>query len=140
MALLSRKGLLAIAAVIDVALYHRGRPVSAKALAVRHQLPSRHLEPVLQALVRDGILKGIRGPRGGYELARERKKITADEILRAAGTIEGDGDPSSSSSVLLNEVVRPAISQAERAFSLALSRINVEDLMKRAEPFRDSNP
>jgi hypothetical protein len=39
MALLSRKGLLAIAAVIDVALYHRGRPVSAKALAVRHQLP-----------------------------------------------------------------------------------------------------
>jgi Rrf2 family transcriptional regulator, iron-sulfur cluster assembly transcription factor len=98
------------------------------------------LEPVLQALVRDGILKGIRGPRGGYELARERKKITADEILRAAGTIEDDGDLGRSGSALLNEVVRPAISQAERAFSLALSRINVEDLTKRAEPFRDSNP
>jgi Rrf2 family protein len=137
MALLSRKGLLAIAAVIDVALYHRGHPVSAKALAVRHHLPARHLEPVLQALVRDGILKGIRGPRGGYELARDRKKITADDILRAAGTIEEDGDLGKLSSALLNEVVRPAVSQAEKAFSAALGRINVEDLARRAEPLRD---
>ena len=138
MALLSRKGLLAIAAVIDVALYHRGRPVSAKSLAVRHDLPARHLEPVLQALVRDGILKGIRGPRGGYELARDRRRITADDILRAAGTIEDDGDPRRSGSALLNDVVRPAVVQAERAFSAALSRINIEDLVRRAEPMRDA--
>ena len=138
MALLSRKGLLAIAAVIDVALYHRGRPVSAKALAVRHALPARHLEPVLQALVRDGILKGIRGPRGGYELARERKKITADDILRAAGTIEEDFEANRSGSALLNEVVQPAVAQAERTFSTALARINVDDLVKRAERFGNS--
>ena len=138
MALLSRKGLLAIAAVIDVALYHRGRPVSAKALAVRHALPARHLEPVLQALVRDGILKGIRGPRGGYELTRERKKITADDILRAAGTIEEDSEASRTGSALLNDVVRPAVAQAERTFSSALARINVDDLVKRAEPFRET--
>ena len=126
---------MAIAAVIDVALYHRGRPVSAKALAVRHDLPARHLEPVLQALVRDGILKGIRGPRGGYELARDSMKITADEILRAAGTIEDDSELAKSGSLLLNEVVRPAVAQAEKAFSSALSRINIDELVKRAEPF-----
>ena len=84
MPLVPRKGLLAIAAVIDVAIHANSRPVSAKALASRHQLPPRHLEPVLQALVRDGILKGIRGPHGGYELGRERDRITADDILRAA--------------------------------------------------------
>src|SRR4051812_48321796 len=122
MALLSRKGLLAIAAAIDVALHGRGRPVSAKALAARHTLPARHLEPVLQALVREGILRGIRGPHGGYELARERKRITADDILRAAGTIEEDGDPALVGSPLLNDVVRPAVEQAERAFSAALGR------------------
>jgi Rrf2 family protein len=138
MALLSRKGLLAITAVIEVALHDR-RPMSAKALAVRHSLPPRHLEPVLQALVRDGILKGIRGPRGGYELARDRKKISADDILRAAGTIEDDGDTARSGSTLLNEVVRPAVAQAERSFSTALSRINVEDLVRRAEPFRGAS-
>lgn len=84
MPLVPRKGLLAIAAVIDVAIHAGARPVSAKALAERHQLPPRHLEPVLQALVREGILKGIRGPHGGYELAREGSRISADDILRAA--------------------------------------------------------
>ena len=139
MALLSRKGLLAIAAVIDVALHGKGRPVSAKALAVRHSLPARHLEPVLQALVREGILKGIRGPRGGYELARERKRITADEILRAAGTIEDDGQPLLNSRGLVNDVVRPAVVQAEKAFSIALGKINIEELARKAEPFKDSS-
>ena len=139
MALLSRKGLLAIAAVIDVALRGRGRPVSAKALAARHALPARHLEPVLQALVRVGILKGIRGPRGGYELARERRRITADDILRAAGTMEDASDPAAAAgSALLNDVVIPAVEQAERAFSVALSRINLDDLVRRAEPLRDA--
>src|SRR5499425_3541317 len=88
MPLLPRKGILAIAAVIDIAHNARGRPVAAKALAHRHRLPPRHLEPVLQALVRHGILKGVRGPRGGYELAREQRRITADDILRAAGTVD----------------------------------------------------
>jgi hypothetical protein len=37
------------------------------------------------ALVREGILKGIRGPHGGYELGRERKHISAEDIVRAAG-------------------------------------------------------
>jgi len=139
MALLSRKGLLAIAAVIDVALHGRGRPVSAKALAARHSLPARHLEPVLQALVRVGILKGIRGPRGGYELARERRRITADDILRAAGTIEDSDETAAADSALLNDVVIPAVGQAEQAFSAALSRINVDDLTRRAEPLRDAS-
>jgi Rrf2 family protein len=86
MPLMSRKSLHAIAAVIDVTINARARPVSAKALAARHRRPPRHLEPVLQALVRDGIVKGIRGPHGGFELGRERRSITADDILRAAIT------------------------------------------------------
>ena len=139
MALLSRKGLLAIAAVIDVALHEKGRPVSAKTLAARHSLPARHLEPVLQALVRVGILKGIRGPRGGYELARERRRITADDILRAAGTIEDENESAATlSSALMNQVVIPAIGQAERAFSAALSKISLDELIRRAEPLGDT--
>ena len=93
MPLISRKGVLAVAAVIDIAIHSRGRPVSAKALAARHKLPPRHLEPVLQALVRDGILRGIRGPHGGYELAREERRITADDIMRAAVSIDGAEEP-----------------------------------------------
>ena len=132
MPLLPRKGVLAIAAVIDIALNGRGQPVAAKALASRHHLPPRHLEPVLQALVRHGILRGIRGPRGGYELARERRRITADDILRAAGTAdEMDGAPAEVSE-LLGKIILPALAEAEEAFSAALARINVEDLARSA--------
>jgi Rrf2 family protein len=133
MPLVPRKGLLAIAAVIDVAIHANSRPVSAKALAARHQLPPRHLEPVLQALVRDGILKGIRGPHGGYELGRERDRITADDILRAAVTADDADGLALPDSLLLNEVVRPALVETERTFSTALGRINIDDMIKRAE-------
>ena len=136
MPLVSRKSILAIAAVIDVAIHAHGRPVSAKALAARHKLPPRHLEPVLQALVRDGILKGVRGPHGGYELARDRKRITAEDILRAAGSAEDAGEPPLPASVLVNSVVRPALAEAERTFSAALGRINVDDMAKQAEALK----
>jgi Rrf2 family protein len=136
MPLVSRKGILAIAAVIDVAINARGRPVSAKALAARHKLPPRHLEPVLQALVREGILKGIRGPHGGYELAREHKRISAEEILRAASSAEELDHPPLPGSALVNDVVRPALAEAERIFSLALGHINVEDMTRRAQTLK----
>lgn len=129
MPLLSRKGILAIAAVIDVALYSRNRPVSAKSLASRHGLPPRHLEPVLQALVHDGILRGVRGPRGGYELGREQKQITAVDILRAAGTTDEDGEIDFPSASQIKSVVLPALAQAERTFAAALGKINIEELV-----------
>jgi Rrf2 family transcriptional regulator, iron-sulfur cluster assembly transcription factor len=131
MSLLPRKGLLAIAAVVDVALQTGGRPISAKTLATRHGLPPRHLESVLQSLVRVGILKSIRGPRGGYELARDRRGVTANDILRAAGTVEVPGEEPSSE--LMSKVVIPVLSIAEQEFGQALSRINLEDMARHAE-------
>jgi Rrf2 family protein len=131
MALVSRKGLLAIAAVVDVALQNGGRPISAKTLATRHGLPPRHLESVLQSLVRDGILRGIRGPRGGYELAREPGRISANDILRAAGTVEDGLDEGADSDLLLRVVV-PALSAAENEFGAALSGISLEDMTSAA--------
>ena len=132
MPLLPRKGVLAVAAVIDVAMQERGQPISAKALAARHGLPPRHLEPVLQALVRCGILRGIRGPRGGYEVARDRRRVTANDILRAAGTVD-DADQTHAGSDLLNKIVLPAMANAEHQFGVALARINLEDMARDAQ-------
>jgi Rrf2 family iron-sulfur cluster assembly transcriptional regulator len=132
MLLLPHKGVLAIAAVLDIAMNSRGKPVAAKSLATRHRLPPRHLEPVLQALVRQGILRGVRGPRGGYELARNEGDIAADDILRAAGTVEDVNDFRRNGSPLLADVVVPALARAEETFSAALSRITVADLARSA--------
>jgi Rrf2 family protein len=137
MLLLPRKGILAIAAVLDIAMNSRGKPVAAKSLAHRHRLPPRHLEPVLQALVRQGILRGVRGPRGGYELAREESDIGADEILRAAGTADDQTEAPVADSALLANIVVPALARAEEKFSEALARITVADLAKAASPKAD---
>jgi Rrf2 family protein len=136
MPLLPHKGVLAIAAVIDIALNGRGRRVAAKELATRHRLPPRHLEPVLQTLVRHGILNGVRGPRGGYELAREQHQITADEILRAASCADDELGGPVSKSQLLSRVVMPALTQAETALAEVLARITVEDLTHSVESSR----
>lgn len=128
---LSDKSLLAIAAVVDVAVHARGTPVAAKALAARHGLPPRRLEPVLQALVHAGVLKGVRGPRGGYELARERRRISVAEIVRVVEGAEEEKDiilPQ-----LVTDVVQPAVAAAEATFDTALDAVSLEDLCHAAD-------
>src|ERR1700742_382483 len=102
MNLLPRRSLLAIAAVVDIAHHARPSPTAAKTLAARHNLPPRHLETLLQALVRAGILKGVRGPRGGYELARERRRVTVGEVVRTAMSLsKADPEDLGANSVLI---------------------------------------
>jgi len=130
MSVLPRRALLAIAAVVEVALQGHERPIAAKSLASRHGLPPRHLETILQALVREGILRGIRGPRGGYQLARKPQHVSAGEILRASGAVEEPArDPTSD---LMAKVVLPALSAAESEFEQALGRISLDDLAESA--------
>lgn len=134
MNLLSRRSMLAIAAVVDVAIHARPDPVPAKALSERHQLPPRHLETLLQSLVRAGILKGVRGPRGGYELATERRRITAGNIVRAA--MASDEDLQSipePHSLLVDRVIGPEIKTASAAFLNHLDSITVDDLCVAAD-------
>ncbi len=66
---LSRKTLLALEAVIDIAFNARPSPRCRPKITARRGVPQRYLEQVMQQLVRAGVLKGVRGPRGGYRLA-----------------------------------------------------------------------
>jgi Rrf2 family transcriptional regulator, iron-sulfur cluster assembly transcription factor len=138
MPLLPPKAVLAIAAVTEIALHPRRVPIRSKALAMRLCLPERHLEPVLQALVQHHVLEGTRGPRGGYQLARQARSITADDILRAAG-MAAEMDCTPVGSALLRRVVLPVLRQAEEAFSAELARINVEDLAQSAAELDNAN-
>ena len=123
MNLLSRRSVLAIAAVVDVALHSRSAPVSAKALAARHKLPTRHLETLLQGLVHAKILRGVRGPKSGYELARERRRVTVGATVRIAMSLS-TADPLDlgSNSVLLARVIDPAVRRAGETFLANLIR------------------
>lgn len=132
MILLSRRSQLAIAAVVDVALHARPSAVAAKSLAARHSLPPRHLETLLQALVKAGILKGVRGPRGGYELAKERRRITAGEIVRAAMADGAEDMDTAPNSRLVEQVIHPLVEQAGQLFLNQLDAVTVEELCRKS--------
>ena len=134
MNLLSRRSMLAIGAVVDIALHSRGAPVAAKALASRHRLPPRHLETLLQGLVHAKILKGVRGPRGGYELARERRRVTLGDIVRTAVSLStADPDDVGAHSRLMEKVVDPSVRKAGESFLANLDAVTIEDLCELAD-------
>jgi len=139
---ISNRAVLAIAAVVDIALYAGSMPVASKPLAARHHLPPRHLELLLQGLVQANILKGVRGPRGGYQLASERRQTTVGEIVRAAFALS-TADPSEigASSGLFRKVIEPSIRKAGEGFLVNLDALTVEDLCAEAVGARilDSN-
>jgi Rrf2 family iron-sulfur cluster assembly transcriptional regulator len=132
MKFLPRPALLALMATLDVALYARARPVSSKALAARNDLPPRHLESMLQALVREGILKSVRGPYGGYELARERRRLCIGEIVRAAMRADAEAQNVDETPGLLAKVLRPVIEEVEECALLQLDKVTLDDLHVRA--------
>jgi Rrf2 family iron-sulfur cluster assembly transcriptional regulator len=131
---LSRKTLLALEAVIDIAFNGRPEPVQAKEITARQGVPQRYLEQVMQQLVRGGVLKGVRGPRGGYRLAKERRRITVGEVVRIAESLE-DGEESEAAtprSDLGTRIVTPLIASLQDEVMTRLDAISIEDLCARA--------
>ena len=130
---LSRKTMLAIEAVLDVAYNARPDPVQSKDITRRQGIPQRYLEQVMQSLVHRNILKGVRGPKGGYTLARERRKITVGEVVRVVDQLDEDGDTDPVSAADLGEkVVAPLWAEIRDAMLARLDTITMEDLCRRA--------
>ena len=131
---LSKKRLFAIEAVVDIAYHTGGEPVRSADISRRQGIPRRYLEQVLQELVHKGILAGQRGPRGGYRLARERRRITVGDIMRVVGALEGAADPVSEvdGSDIALKVIRPLWGDLQREIMTRLDGVTVEDLCTRA--------
>ncbi len=135
---ITRKTLYALEAVLDIAYHARPDPVQAKEVADRQGIPQRYLEQALQHLVRAGILRGVRGPRGGYRLARERRRITAGEIMRLVAQMEieeqtaDDGLPKLVSA-LGAQVASPILERIQNEVMSRLDTISLEDLCRDAD-------
>jgi Rrf2 family protein len=126
--------MFAIEAVVDIAYHAADTPVQSKDIATRQDIPRRYLEQVLQQLVREGVLRGVRGPRGGYRLARERRRVTLGQITRIVAAMENTSDPveSSTGSQLGREVLRPIWQELQDEAIAKLEEISIEDLCRRA--------
>ncbi len=121
---------------MDIAYNARPDPVQAREITERQGIPQRYLEQVMQHLVHEGILKGVRGPRGGYRLARERRRITVGEIVRLVGQLEANSDDEpdeNAGSELGDIIVRPLIDKAVAKMLADLDEVTIEDLCRQAD-------
>ncbi len=131
---LSKKLLFAIEAVLDIAYNAGALPVQSGEITKRQGIPRRYLEQVLQHLVRAGILVGVRGPRGGYRLARERRRITVGEIVRVVRSLEQARRPDRGRRRRRTgrRVVRPLWLELQEAAMKQLDATTIEELCTRA--------
>ena len=130
----SKKMLFAIEAVLDIA-YHAGSgPVQSREITRRQGIPRRYLEQALQHLVREGVLVGIRGPRGGYRLARERRRISVGDIVRVVRLMDGIEDTieETDGSDLGRAVVRPIWTDLQDQLLEGLDAVSIDTLCMRA--------
>lgn len=130
---MSRKIVLALEAVLDIAYNGRPNPVQSKDITERQGIPQRYLEQVLQHLVRAGILKGVRGPKGGYTLARERRRITLGDVLRVVNQMENEEDTTVSSAELGSKIINPIWDDMQEDILKKYDAITMEDLCRDAE-------
>lgn len=131
---LSKKLLFAMEAVLDIAYNGGQAPVRSSEITERQGIPRRYLEPVLQELVRNKILLGIRGPSGGYRLARERRRISLGDIVRTLQGLETGEDPISdpAGSPLGHRIVRPLWLDLQQEMMQRLDSVTLEELCSRA--------
>ncbi|MCD7846164.1 MAG: Rrf2 family transcriptional regulator [Oscillospiraceae bacterium] len=78
----STKGRYALRTMVDLAQHSDGGLVTLKDVAARQDLSQKYLEQIVTVMSRAGFVKGIRGPQGGYRLAREPREYNLAEILR----------------------------------------------------------
>jgi Rrf2 family transcriptional regulator, iron-sulfur cluster assembly transcription factor len=131
---LPRKFRLAVSAVLYLAYNGGGKPVRSPFIAERYDVPKRYLEPVLQQMVRDGILSSERGPRGGYRLGRDRTAISLADIARSVAAFRDAEEESNF--FLLTEgeelVLQPIWNDLTQAMMAFLAELTIQELCNRA--------
>lgn len=80
---LTTKGRFAVTAMIDVALYGAKGPVTLAAIAERQKISLSYLEQLFGKLRRQGLVDSVRGPGGGYHLARGPETVAVSDIIVA---------------------------------------------------------
>ncbi len=80
---LTTKGRFAVTAILDLALNETEKPVTLADISERQSISLSYLEQLFSRMRREGIVKSVRGPGGGYHLAKTHQEITVKDIITA---------------------------------------------------------
>lgn len=124
---LSRAAQFALRAVLDLAV---SGPTSTAAVAARRGIPPAQAGKIVQQLVRGGVVRTTRGPRGGVRLARPADKVTLRQVIDAI-----EGPLAVSRCIVYDDCpcaqpcpVRTALTRIQRELEGMLDSVTVADL------------
>ena len=80
---LTTKGRFAVTAMIDLAMHHGGGPVTLAEISGRQKISLSYLEQLFGKLRRHQLVESVRGPGGGYNLAKDMSTVTVADIILA---------------------------------------------------------
>lgn len=80
---LTTKGRFAVTAMLDLALNEVDRPVTLAGISERQDISLSYLEQLFSRLRRGGLVKSVRGPGGGYRIAKDLQAISVSDIITA---------------------------------------------------------
>jgi len=130
--IINKKFLHAIEAVLDISIHSSHMPASAKEITKRQGIPPRYLEKILQELVRQKILKGTRGPKGGYTLGKEKRNIFIIDIYNAILTIEKNKKEEIDTQ-MRSKIINPFIKKITNEIINSFKLISIHDLYKKVD-------
>lgn len=114
---LSKKSRYGITALIDLAVYARNQCVQLSSIAERNKISVKYLEQIFSGLRRAELVKSIKGPQGGYLLAKSPESITVADVIYAL-----DGS-------YLLEDERSVVSGAdEKGISTAIQKLLIDQM------------
>lgn len=126
---LTRASTYALHAVVYMAGQKKGQPIASHLIARKKGIPERFLLKVLKPLVSARVLSSVKGPNGGYHLARAPGDITLLDVIEAVdGPIIGHAPAGQQDSAFLNRRLEHICNQTAEQVRKQLSKIRVSEL------------
>jgi Rrf2 family protein len=127
---LTRASSYALHAVAYMAQQKNDKPVASDKIADARDIPGRFLLKVLKPLVSARVLQSIKGPNGGYRLARPASNISVLEIIEAVdGAIQGNPSWSEKNNPSLNHKIESICRQSADVLRKHLEKVRLSDLV-----------
>ncbi len=133
---LSTKGRYGVRAMVDLTLYYGQGPILLKDIAKRQEISKKYLESIITSLKIAGLVKSIRGPHGGYILAKPPAQIKLNQIIKvlegSLSPAECVDDPGCCSRIEIC-LTRCVWREIKRSMDEILESISLEDLVKQGK-------
>ena len=139
---LSTKGRYGTRALLDLAIYYGKGPVLLRDIAQRQQISLHYLERLISPLITGGIIRSIRGAKGGVSLAKSPEDINLSEVIRLLEGSLAPVDCVDNAELCTRSdscVTRDVWCELNDAISGVLESTTLQDLVERQEEKEQAN-